>query len=731
MKALTLQRLKQQTEGNVLVVTMFFAAILASWAAASFSFTGTSTVHTARSTHYLQTKALAEGVLEIAFTQWRRYMENNVAGRDSIPAEEFAFITDPESRPNTWASLAEHFEDYEFTRYEVFALDQDGQRLPPDEAPEGIVVLDRSQGWAPQPIRRFNYLALVSLRRASVRGPGIEVTLGRTFSIEYTNIVGYAIFYEGIMEIHNGPDMDIIGLIHGNSRIYMGGGGEGKLTLWDKVTAVGGQMEHTGGYGTTLPNDHNVDDGIYNFAYENSKRGNDGTIMGEIIRRGIAEELGAGWRETGVARKEAIGINPNELMELYPGNPNVAGGGRELIERPNADYADPQEIADRRFYNQADLRILIDSTRQPGDPARLRVVHRGVELSSVNEDGIVEDPVERVVYQSLGLADESGVIISSGSNGGGWFIDKREGQKKDVRGSIFSNNLDIGFLSAEMSSDPEFNGVIYVTDVSASSVPTPYAHWDPTLNEGNGGYRSENAQKAIRLFNGAELSGRTDTNGNLVGLTVASDTAIYVQGDYNVGKDPLANEVPVPYKDKDKKIIVDSRTPTAADALEQNEKYEKFMQGDGYERIPALIAADAITVLSNAWTDPAWDTTPDQTPAANSTSINAAFLTGNVQDERRAGYNGGYSGGVENFPRFLENWGGQSFNYYGSMIQLFESEVFNGKWGASGVYNPPTRRWYHERAFLDPSFVIPGVTIPVSYERGPYHRFSAGEHEAL
>ena len=39
---------------------------------------------------------------------------------------------------------------------------------------------------------------------------------------------------------------------------------------------------------------------------------------------------------------------------------------------------------------------------------------------------------------------------------------------------------------------------------------------------------------------------------------------------------------------------------------------------------------------------------------------------------------GYYSGGVENFPRFLEDWSGKTFTYYGSMLELYNSQ--QGYW---------------------------------------------------
>ena len=61
-----------------------------------------------------------------------------------------------------------------------------------------------------------------------------------------------------------------------------------------------------------------------------------------------------------------------------------------------------------------------------------------------------------------------------------------------------------------------------------------------------------------------------------------------------------------------------------------------------------------------------------------------------------------YSGGVENFPRFLEHWGGRKLAYNGSMVVMFYSLLAIAPWGGSDVYSPPTRQWTFDLNFMDP-----------------------------
>ena len=144
------------------------------------------------------------------------------------------------------------------------------------------------------------------------------------------------------------------------------------------------------------------------------------------------------------------------------------------------------------------------------------------------------------------------------------------------------------------------------------------------------------------------------------GLTVATDRPLYVKGNFNAPDLALGS------------------TNTAATK-------------------PASLIGDAITVLSANWNDAAGVGSP-----AVNTTVNAAFLAGIVQTTNVSGANY-YSGGLENFPRFLENWqpGGvtKTLTYNGSMVVLFPSRYAKGFWG-SGVYTPPQRLWAFDNNFL-------------------------------
>jgi hypothetical protein len=182
------------------------------------------------------------------------------------------------------------------------------------------------------------------------------------------------------------------------------------------------------------------------------------------------------------------------------------------------------------------------------------------------------------------------------------------------------------------------------------------------------------ARRGIRIINGSYIPSG--------GITVASANPVYVQGDFNVGTgSPPSN----------------SGDPTTP-------------QVSGYTRQGCSILADAISVLSNSWNDSNAASGLGSRVATN-TTVNAAFVSGVVPTA-----NGNYSGGAENFPRFLEDWSAATLTYYGSMVELFSSQQSTGIWGKANVYNPPTRQWYFDTNFK--TTPPPGTLMTYSYIKG-------------
>ena len=95
---------------------------------------------------------------------------------------------------------------------------------------------------------------------------------------------------------------------------------------------------------------------------------------------------------------------------------------------------------------------------------------------------------------------------------------------------------------------------------------------------------------------------------------------------------------------------------------------------------------------------------------AQTTSVNAAFLSFTNQSRGNLGVNRNYkgtwlnySGGLNNYMRFVEDWSGQTFNYNGSMVSLGTPLEFSG-WFRSGskpdsYFSPPNRNFTYDTSF--------------------------------
>lgn len=150
-----------------------------------------------------------------------------------------------------------------------------------------------------------------------------------------------------------------------------------------------------------------------------------------------------------------------------------------------------------------------------------------------------------------------------------------------------------------------------------------------------------------------------------------------------------------------------------------------YVQGDfnSVNKKPASLAGDAVTFLSNSWIDNK-STLDKNTRHATSTTVNAAILTGNTNT---TGTN--YNGGLENLPRFLEDWTGVTFKYSGSLINLWNSEQATGLWNGT-YYSPPNRDWSYDTDFDDASKLPPMTPTIQVFQRTGWRQQNVGYTKA-
>ena len=303
------------------------------------------------------------------------------------------------------------------------------------------------------------------------------------------------------------------------------------------------------------------------------------------------------------------------------------------------------------YWSLADLRIVLDMTIGGGT----------VQVRNPNET------------QNIPLTNILNATCAGAVQGSNSFFNTRENKAIDMLDvdvqalldCVTNNSVQFGFQLDDQTQD---GLVFYLTVVGPDS--------DIAANS-----------YGLRLLNGSSLQSSVAGAPTVEGLTVVTDQAAYIQGDYNT---------------------------VAADW------------------VPAAVISDSLNILSNSWDDAncsgrgqavcAWG----DREAAN-TTVNSAFLSGTSTTGGVEGAlnTGGYNGGMHNFPRLHEIWTGGGFSnktltIRGSFISLQEPDHVNGLWlqntGGHWYYQQPIRNWSFETRFSDPS-QIPPMTPQVNYLR--------------
>lgn len=152
-----------------------------------------------------------------------------------------------------------------------------------------------------------------------------------------------------------------------------------------------------------------------------------------------------------------------------------------------------------------------------------------------------------------------------------------------------------------------------------------------------------------------------------------------------------------------------SEIDTSISIVSENPVYVK---GDfnSVNKQPAAIMADAVTFLSGAFDD-ALSTGSKYSRVAANTTVNASIMTGNVETT-----SSNYNGGLENLPRFLEDWSGRTFTWKGSMVNMWNSVQANSSWNGS-YYSPPNRDWAYDTDLDNPDMLPPGTPMFRVFQR--------------
>jgi hypothetical protein len=314
---------------------------------------------------------------------------------------------------------------------------------------------------------------------------------------------------------------------------------------------------------------------------------------------------------------------------------------------------------------------------------------------------------EDVINRSSGPGVPDGVLETIPANRTYSPEDDNENGFLDNFGSA---NMGLGFWGTVASSTQNLNLLI-----NSTAAPNPFGS-DAAGNDNNRIASCANtgrknwvsgARHVLRLVDGSlgNVPHRTDAAATLDspgGFTVASENPVYVMGDYN---------------------------SNAADAAGWAGDTAAF-QGDVAGHAAAAVISDAVTLLSSNWSDlksmgtaaaPSNQVTNQANRApgvdghfrlAIAGGKNMNFLQPTYTAPHAPGNDFGTDGGVHNFLRYLENWGGQTMYYKGSLVSLFYATYNTGTFKCcTVVYGVPARAFHFDLDFTSPGGLPPGTPM--------------------
>jgi len=492
----------------------------------------------------------------------------------------------------------------------------------------------------------YNWVYRIAANAQSNNSPtGLTAAVWQDVALGYlsTPVFGYAIFYNGTMEFSDCAPTTVNGPIHCNTNINVGTISGSSLTFNTFVSASG-----------IITNPPAA-------GYPKS------SWTGPIAYNGTPSP--------GYGTGEPVIILPLGTNSL---DPNSA---REIINPPPVGESTTNPISAQRYYNKADLVIIITNAYVPSG-SNLVLVTNATSAATTNAVFVY---VKNSMYDPGPLFYAVTNGITNGTNNGinytaewfnwasagftNWlsfnntFTDQRESRTTHVAQiDLFrlgtwignrSNGCTNVYLTAKWNNATPFNGIIYVQDLRTTN-----SSW----------------MNCVRLTDGQNI-----TNGLYqTGLTVATQNPLYIQGLYNC--------------------------PSSTNVLSTNTIGCR----------PCSVICDALTILSPAWIDA--NSTPALAINAADDTVDTAIIAGNVTTTDTTAT--GYSGGVQNLPRLLEDWSGANLYLNTSMVCLYTSAQAVKQWEEPGVYYyAPSRHIFFDENFLNPTSLPPGTPSQMFIER--------------
>ncbi len=723
--------------GSVIALVVIFTAVLALIAAGLLTYTMTERRITKRTKLNLEAQNATDAALEYAGAELvQRFNGNRSFSTSNLTSAPIKALVN--RRRTLYASAATDDDDVVANTVQLWAsqVSQGTQQYVDPNDPNNAFDPLRGQQVVAQSVR---LLAQGTAQDAA--GNTLTSYAAAQFEVRDAALFNYAIFYNQTLEFQPSPTMTVVGPVRSNQDIYLTTGAS--LTFLNTFATAGKFYAVESTQGRPTGQAINFATGLFDSGGNpvaigiNAPYLPDGTRLGTYVDS-LLNSRDSNYQFSDVASQLWKGNVADASMGVQPANPpgvTDPATAHKLIEPPDSSTSADPNVEAQKFANKAGLYLVVQqdtgtvmafSNAQDATSYKAAVTAGTVAswLTTV-QSGASEPNSHRALTLPTGAVKSNRVM---------W--DNRENKW------INTVDVDAGILRTAVNSTPTTPPASLITATTGTGTSTTTAPWSLDHNGANSSVNVDSndqgwnglvyvdvmnpaagrsttsdvsgvgtqtgTETAVRLLDGSQLPNRAQISaGTADGFTVATNAPAYLVGDYNA-------------------------TYSAADSPTT----------PGTSETPAAIAADSINVLSNAW----WNSSTKlpvgdggnlpsgSAPTAANTEVAAAFLSGIVPTSGTgAGTNGAnstYSGGVENYPRFHENWSSKTLLYRGSMVSLFQSQVATGQW-THARYSPPNRTWGFDSMFGNQRRFPPGTPLLRTYRRINYQRLSASQFSAL
>jgi hypothetical protein len=576
--------------------------------------------------------------------------------------------------------------------------------------------------------QEYDYIA----NSTATSGSDVEARVNAEFKVGYIPLFQFVAFYTRDLEILPGPQMILNGRVHTNGSLYLNGGTS--LQIADNFAAGINtvQVSAAGDIYRGRKNDGTCDNG-------NSDTRVTVDMLQDIVAP-MPNDLDPKNLPCSGASKRLI---PSSELALWKGS---------MVNKVQSIAIPPPEIVARgsgNYWTKADLRIVLNLTKNTtlaGAPAALK------EIEVQNADGTANASLTTQLHNFM-------LDRNFNFNSGSW-----KGTMPlfytDVPTACGCTDATPGCNPAGTACyTPNFGTVqattndrVYNSNMTNDGTKPGFGGKNFDADHRRGGFYNWREKKWMMLLNinmadlilwnhnnGTPFFADADaTDGGLVIFaSVQGPSSLLLPNNYGVR---IFGSWNLPILPGGIGVVAN---PTGMTFATDQAVYVLGNYNSVTEQ-PSAVMGDSVNVLSsNYWKDNTIVTAPNcganaasctaatlrcndyqsvcglDQAARNGTAtvINTAFL-GGVDDTD--GTNNIYNGGLENYPRFQENWGG-ALTYQGSFVSLGIPGHVNGQWCGTGgslgsgcnIYNPPNRVWNYDPAFnnaanlppLSPRFV--------------------------